>query len=128
MCDSNNDLLPARRRDYTHSYWKNCWRRYPDDDSPDILCFESGYYGLSFNTADLMSVQYKVMEDDELSYTDVMSFDNRGRMDGLGALDFVIEVVVGCRTYRAKSAGLVNKDIGLCHGKLWEAGRIAQVN
>lgn len=65
--------------------------------------------------------------DDELSYVEVMSFENRGRMDALDDMDLVIEVVVGCRVYRAKSARPVNKDTGLCHGKLWEAGRIAQV-
>jgi hypothetical protein len=125
---ASNELIPARRRDYTHSYWKNCWRRYPDDASPDLLCFESGYYGLTFNTADLTSAQFKSMEDDMLSYIDVMAFENRTRMEQLNDVEFIIEVVVGCRAYRAKSAMLVNEDIGLCNGKLWEAGRIAQVS
>lgn len=123
-----DDLVPARRRDYTHSYWKNCWRRYPDvDKSPDTLCFESGFYGLSFNTANLTSVKYKLLEDDQLSYTDAMAFENRGRMDGLDDTNLVIEVRVNNKTYRAKSARPVNQEIGLCHGRLWEAGRIAQV-
>ena len=124
-----DELAPARRKDYTHSYWKNCWRRYPEiDKSPDILCFESGFYGLSFNTANLTSVKYKPLEDDDqLSYTDVMAFENRGRMDGLDDTNLVIEVTVDNKTYRAKSARPVNQEIGLCHGRLWEAGRIAQV-
>ena len=66
--------------------------------------------------------------DDGLSYTDVMAFENRGRMDNLDDMDLVIEVTVGSRVFRAKSAKPVDKDIALCHGKLWEAGRIAQVS
>ena len=120
-------LPPSRQQDYTHSYWKNCWRRYPDDASPDILCFESGHYGLAFNTADLTKAKYKLL-DDGLSYTDVMALENRGRMDVLEELNLVIEVVAGCRVYRAVSAKFVNEGIGLCNGKLWEAGRIAQVS
>eukprot|EP00804_Cyclotella_cryptica_P028733 CCRYP_008242-RA/>CCRYP_008242-RA protein AED:0.02 eAED:0.02 QI:498/1/1/1/1/1/2/95/802 len=121
------DLVPARRKDYTHSYWKNCWRRYPDNDkSPDILCFESGRYGLTFNTASLTSVKYTLFDDDKLSYTDAMAFENRGRMDALDDMNLVVEVRVDNKTYRAKSARPVNKEIGLCHARLWEAGRIAQ--
>ena len=123
----SEQLFPSRRLDYTHSYWKNCWRRYPDDTSPDLLCFESGYYGLIFNTADLTKVQYKLLHDG-LSYTDAMSHENRERMEEFDQCDLVIEVIVGCRAYRAMSAKFVNESIGLCNGKLWEAGRIAQVS
>jgi hypothetical protein len=115
------ELPPSRSKDYTHSYRKNCYRRYPDDDSPDILCFESGHYGLSVNTADLTRANYKSFDDDnDLSYLRVMEFENRKRMESLDDVDLVVEVVVGCRVYRAKSA--------LCNGVLWEAGRIAQVS
>ena len=123
-----DELPPARSGDYTHSYWKNCWKRAPGDRNPDILCLEGGCYGLSFNTIDLTSAKYKVFEDDGLSYVDAMAFENRGRMDDLDDMDLVIEVTVGDKTYRAKSARPVNKNIGLCHGRLWEAGRVAQVS
>jgi hypothetical protein len=122
-----SEPLPARTRDYTHSFWKNGWRKHADIDNPDILCFETGYYGLSFNTADLTSAHFKLLKD-ELSYTDVMNFENRGRMDGLENVVLAVEVKIDGKIYRAKSAHPVNKDIGLCHGRLWEAGRIAQVS
>jgi hypothetical protein len=124
---SDSLLLPARKRDYSHSYWANSWRRNPDDYSPDLLCFESGYYGLIFNTADLTWAQFKLLDDD-LSYIDVMSFENRGRMEGLDEMELVIEVMVDGKTYRAQSARPVNEEIGLCNGRLWEAGRVAQVS
>ena len=75
----------------------------------------------------MTNAQYKLLEDG-LSYTDVMALENRGRMDVLEEMNLVIEVVVGCRLHRAISAKFVNEGIGLCNGKLWEAGRIAQVS
>jgi len=125
---SPNEVIPAHPRDYTHSYWKNGWRRYPAiDKSPDILCFETGYYGFSLDVANLKVANFKIFVGDEQpSYTNAMK--DTERMKDLEELPLNIQVAtLDGKAFQATTARPVNENNkGLCHGRLWEAGRIAQ--
>ena len=120
-------LEPARRRDYTHSYWENGWRRLGGEaaTTPDILCLESSHYGLSIDTAKLTSARFSSLDDDGLSFVDAIT--SRSRMDGLANTDMVIEVTVNNKTYRAQTARpVIDQRPKICNGRLWEGARIVQ--
>lgn len=96
------------------------------DNAPDHLSFSTGYYGLTINAANLCSVSYSALDDD-LTYLKVMDKSHRNRLKGLETLNLEIKVRVEDKLYRARTARPVNSSAPhLCHGRLWEAGRIAQ--
>jgi hypothetical protein len=127
----DGELQPARRRDYTHSYWENGWRRLAGEaaTAPDLLCLESSHYGLAIDTAKLTSAKFSSLDDDGLSFVDVIS--SRSRMDDLSDTEMVIEVTVDNKTYRAQTAkpnpnGKNAQSPKVCNGRLWEGARIVQ--
>ena len=126
LVDGDDGLVPARRRDYTHSYWENGWRRLGGEaTTPDILCLESGHYGLTIDAAKLTSARFSPLEDDGLSFVDAIS--SRSRMDNLSDTEIIIEVTVDDKIYRAETAKPVNDQRPkICNGRLWEGARIVQ--
>lgn len=50
------------RTGFTYGYWLNGWRKNADDSSPDVLCIETGSYGLVLDIADLQRVQVALLE------------------------------------------------------------------
>ena len=51
-------LTPTSPEDFSYAYWLNGWRKYPGDERPDTLCFETSHYGLAINPADLAHPQF----------------------------------------------------------------------
>lgn len=50
--------------DFSFGYWLNGWRKNRGDASPDILCLESGCYGLMLDVAALRNVRFGLLDDD----------------------------------------------------------------
>lgn len=97
----NSSLPHDQRNNYSFGYWLNGWRKNPDNNSPDVLCFETGRYGMKVNVADLTKVRLGMLNDN-ISYVAAL---NKGakRLDGLSAADLNISIKVNGRTYRAVS-------------------------
>lgn len=135
-------MEPVHRRDYGHVYWRNGWmKNNAIDDTPDILCFETGYFGLTIDVDDLTTVGYGKFDDvatsaegegDEgghVSYEDAVDMSRRTRMDGLGGESLSVMVTLGeedgGKSYRLTTckAGTENNR---AFANLWEAGRFVQ--
>mmetsp|Transcript_9025 Transcript_9025/g.13095 ORF Transcript_9025/g.13095 Transcript_9025/m.13095 type:complete len:796 (-) Transcript_9025:326-2713(-) len=126
-------LAPALISNYSHSFFKNGFTRNEleknENGTPDVLSFETGFFGLDFDVSDLTKVKFAAFEDTSLSYLDCLN--TRGRMTKeLEEADLVMKVTLdGGRTYKAttcaagisKAAKPFNNNV-----ILWEAGKIAQ--
>ena len=55
---SKNTLSPWDRANYSYAYWLNGWRKNTDDTSADILCFETGHYGMTLDVADFSKTRF----------------------------------------------------------------------
>ena len=131
MSDPTTLLAPTDSRSYGHVYWPNGWRKQGDDASGDVLAFETGHYGLTFDVRDLTKVRFGAFIDDgdgDVSYLEALDDDAKGgRMDDdrLPERRLVMEVQADGKTYSAVAclAGTANH-----RGKarLWEAGRLVQ--
>jgi hypothetical protein len=119
-------LTPQKLQDFSFAYWRNGWRKHPDDRSPDILCFETGYYGLALDMADFNKTRFGLFEDG-VGYTQALQAGTR-RMDGLEQAPLIIEVETGGRTYRATTcrSGLDKGSKHLYSARMWESGRLVQ--
>jgi len=55
-----------RIRDYTFGYWQNGMRKYKGDPSADVLCIESGHYGMALDMAQLDKPKFGFFDTDRL--------------------------------------------------------------
>src|SRR6056300_1611578 len=46
-------LPPILDKDYSYSYWQNSWRKREGESFKDILCLETGHFGLTLDIHDL---------------------------------------------------------------------------
>lgn len=117
---------PLDGKDFSFGYWLNGWRKHANDRSPEVLCFETGHYGLTLNMADLTKAAFGSFDDD----TDYLAAHAAGaqRLAGLSAAELVIEVEAGGEVYRAVTcrAGIDRDVKRLNHVRLWESGRLVQ--
>jgi len=123
-------FVPWELRNYSHSYWLNGWRKHPNDSSADLLCFETGHYGLIFDTKDLTQVNFAIFSEEEvLNYVDVLDINKKNkRMGNLNENSLLIQLTYNGRVYRATTclAGNDKAVNRLGNVRLWEAGKIAQ--
>jgi len=121
------ELKPWTNNNYSHSYWENGRRNLSSNNR--ILCFETGYFGLKVNVADLTKVQYGSFDKDNvfdrsISYEHAISKDARRRMDTeLSEEDLIIKINLDGKIYRATSSA-AGTDVDQC--RLWESGKIVQ--
>ncbi len=111
-------------QDYSYAYWKNGWRKHAEDRSPDILCFESGYYGFMLDIAELNKPKFGRFEDD----SNVLSCLESGtaRMDALPAAKLEIALEHGGTTYRLVGCQAAGQKADLSTVRMMEAGQVAQ--
>ncbi len=110
-------------KDYTYAYWKNGWNKSKDDTSPNILCFESGYYGFMLDVARLATPKFGCFDDD----SNVRSCLQAGtqRVDALPEADLDISVELKGKRYRLKSCR-AGESRELSSVRMLEAGQVAQ--
>ncbi|MDF7808620.1 hypothetical protein P4E94_14315 [Pontiellaceae bacterium B12219] len=119
-------LLPLNRKNFSYAYWLNGWRKNKNDDSPEILCFETGYYGLTFDLSDFSKTRFSLLNDDS-SYMEALKTGNQ-RINRLEPANLIIEAVVDGTPYRAVAceAGVSKNQKRLQNARLWESGQLVQ--
>ncbi|MEJ6571420.1 MAG: LamG domain-containing protein [Akkermansiaceae bacterium] len=119
--------LPFSNKDYSFGYWQNGYRKHKGDTSKDILCIETGYFGLSLDMAQLDKAKFGRINDD-LDYAGALAA-NGSRMRKLENTELSIELERGGKVYRAVS-GVASKE--RLQGdrfqgtRLWESARYVQ--
>lgn len=113
-------------KDFSFGYWLNGWRKSPEDTSPDILCFESGYYGFMLDVADLTKARFGLINDD-IDYRQALK-SGKQRLSALPSAELTIALKVNDRVYLAVScaAGTSRKVRRLQDARMWESGRLVQ--
>lgn len=110
-------------KDYTYGYWLNGRRKHNSDDSPDILCFESGHFGFHIDLNKIENIKFG-------KYTQAPGYfealdQRKHQIDTLKDAKLVIEIDHEGQTYKATSsyAGAEKK---LSSVRIWESGRYFQ--
>ena len=87
-------------RNYTFGYWLNGWRKDKNSNTKDVLCYETGYYGILFDIASLDTPRFGLLNDD----ASVSSSMNRisDRIESLPPAELIIELEHGGMKYRMK--------------------------
>jgi len=118
---------PPSPRDFSFGYWLNGWRKPKTDETPDVLCFETGQYGFALNVDDLANPMFGRLDDDA-GYAGALSA-GADRLNEMSPAELAIELEVDGTTYRAETcrAGEETEVNRLRTVRLWESGRFAQV-
>ena len=129
LLDAQEQALPLSNKDYSFGYWENGYRKHKGDESKDLLCIETGYFGLKLDIAALDKAEFGLI-DDNLSYEEALDKKkNPGRMQNLQDTDLKIELEQGGKIYTAvgsqaaKERAAGEKFQGTW---LWESARYAQ--
>ena len=114
------------KREFSFGYWLNGYRKNPDDQSSDHLCFETGFFGLALNLADLRDARFGPIVEN-LDYVQALRSGVR-RMRGLKPTTLDIEVVDGDHVYRATHCEVGEKGDRrrLDVARMWESGKLVQ--
>lgn len=124
--DAQDKIFPLSGKDYSFGYWENGVRKHKGDESKDILCLETGFFGLKLDMAQLDKAEFGMLNDG-LDYKGALAAG--GRMQQLKDADLKIELEKGGKVYRAVSC-LASKE--RAEGKkfegtmLWESARYVQ--
>lgn len=110
-------------RNYSFGYWLNGYRKVPKDNTPDVLCLETGYYGMMLDMDQLDKPKFGLLNDG-LDYEKAVSAGSK-RLNQLKPSQLEIALEVNEKVYRAVTckAGLKNNR---SYTRLWESGQIAQ--
>ena len=111
------------QKDYSYAYWKNGWRKSEDDTSPNILCFEGGYYGFMLDVARLAEPRFGRFDDDSNVRTCLEA--GTRRMDTLPEADLDISLDLNGNRYSLESC-LAGESGNLSFVRMLEAGQVAQ--
>jgi len=57
-------LQPILDKDYSYSYWQNSWRKREGESFKDILCFETGHFGLALDIHNLKNLRLGPIADE----------------------------------------------------------------
>ncbi|MBK1832042.1 LamG domain-containing protein [Verrucomicrobiaceae bacterium R5-34] len=113
-------------QDYTFGYWANGMRKHADDRSRDVLCIETGHFGLALDLAQLDRPRFATFRDG-LDYAGALAADQE-RMRSLDPASLEIEVEKDGKVYRAVSSQaadpIVKKRLSLV--RMWESARYVQ--
>ena len=122
----SSEVGSAVRREFSFGYWLNGWRKSPQDTSADILCIESGYFGLKLDVDDLVHARFG-LTDDNLDYRQALDAGAQ-RLQSLPPAELAIEIKVDGKVYRAVTcmAGTDTSVKRLSSVRLWESGRLVQ--
>jgi len=99
LLNAQERALPLSNKDYSFGYWENGYRKHKGDESKDLLCIETGYFGLKLDIAALDKAEFGLI-DDNLSYEEALDEKkNPGRMQNLQDTDLKIELEQGGKIY-----------------------------
>jgi len=89
---------PLRLRDYSLAWWPDGFRKEKADDSADVLCVESGQYGITLDMADFTKARLGRI--DGIGYLSA-SRTGASALPGLHPAEFKIELEHQSKVYRA---------------------------
>lgn len=117
-------------RYYSHAYYRNGFRHDPSTADPNLLTFETGFYGLEFDINDLSTIwlqQFSNPMSSQVSYERCFSM-NRMEQDSLEKMCFKMEIIKGGLTYSCTNMAPPKNTTKPFNGTviLWEAGKVAQ--
>lgn len=119
--------LPISARDYTFGYWQHGMRKHKGSTSKDILCIESGHYGLSLDVAELNKARFGLFKE-PLDYTTALAASD-SRMLKLEDANLDIELEKDGKIYRAVSCKAAQERLAenrMLSARLWESARWVQ--
>ena len=93
----NSKLL----KKYSYGYWINGWKKHKGDASKNLLCLETGNYGVIFDMDSLDTPQFSILNDDANLMTTIES--GTRRVAALDPAKLSIEVKLGGKKYRVKN-------------------------
>lgn len=96
-----NEYRSKMQNKYGFAYWINGWRKHKEDNSKDLLCLETGNFGIIFDMAALDQPKFSVIKDDSNLFTSMEAGVNR--VASLDPAELLIEVEQGGKKYRVKS-------------------------
>ncbi|GAB6166078.1 hypothetical protein JCM19992_20780 [Thermostilla marina] len=113
-------------RTYSFGYWLHGWRKPPEDPHPDVLCIETGYFGLQLNVGDLRHIRFGCLADN-LDYVQALNA-GASRLTNLPVATLNLEIALGETTYRAVACRAARRhDMNRLEDvRLWESGRYVQ--
>ncbi len=116
----------AHADQFSYAYLLNGFRKSPEDPRPDVLCIETGSYGLMLDVDNLATPRFGILSD-RLTYEEVLQTDDR-RLRDLPSTELEVAVAVNGSTYRAKTckAGVSEEEGRLKSARMWESGRLVQ--
>ena len=92
---------PKPKNNYSFAYWINGWKKQKGDTTKNLLCFESGRYGIIFDVDSLDKPQFSVLSDTPTIMTTLES--GTSRVASLDPASLFIELEKGGRKYRVKN-------------------------
>ncbi len=119
-------LPPILDKDYSYSYWQNSWRKREGESFKDILCLETGHFGLTLDIHDLSNPRLGPIADESSILQTLQS--GASRLAKLQPAELQLELDHGAKTYRMVScrAAESSDTRHLETVRMWESGRIAQ--
>ncbi len=114
-------------QDYTFGFWKNGMRKHRDNQSADILCLETGYYGLSLDMAQLHKPKFGLFQK-ALDYEEALHSGST-RMDQLADAALNIQFEQNGMIYRATRCNAAverSSSARMLSARLWESARCTQ--
>jgi hypothetical protein len=119
-------FFPVAAKDFSFGYWLNGWRKSPRDASADVLCLESGHFGLMLDVDDLANPRFGLLDDD-LDYTQALEAGAK-RLGSLTPAKLSVEIEIDGKVYQAVTcqAGIDTNVGRLIAVRLWESGRFVQ--
>ncbi|MDF7799849.1 hypothetical protein P4C99_10255 [Pontiellaceae bacterium B1224] len=119
-------LAPLAPANFSYAYWLNGWRKNLNDTSAEILCFETGHYGLTIDLSNFSNTHFGLI-DDISSYVEAAHTDTQ-RIKELDPAELVLEISVNGKIYRATAcqAGIDKGTKKLQTARLWESGQLVQ--
>ncbi|MGJ8654505.1 MAG: hypothetical protein ACSHX8_14690 [Opitutaceae bacterium] len=117
-----NSLDP---RNYGYGFWSNGFRKNADNDSPDLLCIETGHYGLTLDLGNIGNAQFGRM-----GHGDYATGLNNGgpASQALAPAELLIQIGNADNIYTATHCvtGPPKDARRLRNNRLWESGRYLQ--
>lgn len=119
-------ISPILDQDYSYSYWLNSWRKRDGENFKDILCFETGHYGLTLDIHDLRNPKLGSIVGESTLLKTLQT--GASRLANLPPAELQFELDHAGKTYRMVSCKAA-ETIDTRHletVRMWESGRIAQ--
>jgi hypothetical protein len=120
------EMPPSAADDYGFAYWLNGFRKHAKDRSPEILCFETGRFGMVINLNNLPDVRLGAITR-SASYQHALA-ERKHLMRVLPEATLAFEITHAGTTYRATrcAIGKPSQRQHLSNIRMWEAGQIVQ--